>query len=82
MPAFRKLSQAMPLIRELGRVGEEHGRSVAQVALNWLARQAAVLPIPGAKNGQQAADNARAIDFELGVEQVEKLDELSQPWIR
>ena len=54
----------------------------AQVALNWLARQAAVLPIPGAKNGQQAADNAGAIDFELAVEQVEKLNELSQPWIR
>ncbi len=82
MPAFRNLARAMPLIQELGRVGEEHGRSVAQVALNWLARQAAVLPIPGAKNGQQAADNARAIDFELAVEQVEKLDELSQPWIR
>jgi len=29
-----------------------------QVALRWLIENESVLPIPGAKNGKQAADNA------------------------
>jgi aryl-alcohol dehydrogenase-like predicted oxidoreductase len=80
--AFRKLEQAMPVVEELERIGLEHDRSAAQVALNWLARQDAVLPIPGAKHGRQADDNARSIDFEISEDQAARLDAVSLQWRR
>ena len=50
----------MALLRE---IGERYGKSPAQVALRWLIENETVLPIPGAKNGRQAADNAGALSF-------------------
>ena len=81
MSAYRKLEDVMPVIEELERIGLSHDRSPAQVALNWLARQQNVLPIPGAKNAQQARDNARSIDFEISEQEAERLDRASQPWL-
>jgi aryl-alcohol dehydrogenase-like predicted oxidoreductase len=71
----------MPVIEDLERIGRSHDRSPAQVALNWLARQENVLPIPGAKNAQQAQDNARSIDFEISEQEAEQLDIATRPWL-
>ncbi len=82
MPAFRNLPKIVPLIDELERIGREHDRSAAQVAVNWLARQDAVVPIPGAKSARQARDNAGSIDFEIDDREAARLDDRSQPWRR
>ncbi len=82
MGAFRNLEQVMPVVEELEKIGREHDRSAAQVALNWLARQDGVLPIPGAKDAHQATENARSIDFEIGDEEAARLDQVSQRWRR
>ncbi len=82
MGAFRKLEQVMPVVEELEKIGREHDRSAAQVALNWLARQDGVLPIPGAKDAHQATENARSIDFEIGDDEAARLDQVSQRWRR
>ena len=42
-----------------------YDKSSAQVALRWLIEREGVVPIPGAKNGQQASDNAGALTFSL-----------------
>ena len=81
MSAYRKLESVMPVIEDLERIGRSYDRSPAQVALNWLARQENVLPIPGAKNAQQAQDNARSIDFEISDEEAEQLDIATRPWL-
>jgi len=81
MSAYRKLESVMPVIEDLERIGRSHDRSPAQVALNWLARQENVLPIPGAKNAQQAQDNARSIDFEISEQEAEQLDIATRPWL-
>jgi aryl-alcohol dehydrogenase-like predicted oxidoreductase len=81
MSAYRKLEAVMPVIEELESIGAPYERSPAQVALNWLARQANVLPIPGAKNAQQAQDNARSIDFEISEQEAARLDSASRPWL-
>ncbi len=78
MGAFRRLEQIGPLLDELEAIGREHARSAAQVALNWLVRHDAVLAIPGAKNSQQATDNARAIDFEISDGEAARLHEASR----
>jgi len=46
--------------------------SPAQVALNWLLCNG-VVPIPGAKNAQQASDNAGAIGWRLTDSEVEEV---------
>lgn len=49
----------------LGEIGKRHRKTPGQVALRWLIQQPGVLPIPGAKNGTQAAQNAGALTFTL-----------------
>jgi len=85
MPIFRagQLGQLAPLLDALREIGAEHGgRTPSQVALNWLARQPAVLPIPGAKSAEQARQNAESTLFTLTPEQAERLDQLSMPFRR
>jgi aryl-alcohol dehydrogenase-like predicted oxidoreductase len=60
MPNFRgkALEAVEPVVNLLREIGDRYGKSPAQVALRWLVENECVLPIPGAKNGRQAADNA------------------------
>jgi len=66
-----------PLLKLMTEIGQEHGgKSKAQVALNWCIRKG-TLPIPGAKNAEQAEENAGALGWKLTEEEVAKLDEES-----
>ena len=67
----------LALLRE---IGERYGKSPAQVALRWLIEDETVLPIPGAKNGRQAADNAAALSFRLSADEVAALDRATRAW--
>lgn len=67
-----------PLIKQMTLIGQDHGgKSNSQVALNWVICKGA-LPIPGAKNADQAMENAGALGWRLTEEEVAKLDELSE----
>jgi aryl-alcohol dehydrogenase-like predicted oxidoreductase len=58
----------------LRSVGEAHGeRTPSQVALAWLIAKGAV-PIPGAKNRDQARQNAGALGWRLTSEELGRLD--------
>jgi diketogulonate reductase-like aldo/keto reductase len=52
------------------------------VALRWLIEKASVLPIPGAKNGRQAASNAEALSFSLVGAEIEALAQATAAWWR
>jgi len=66
-----------PLLKLMTEIGQEHGgKSKTQVALNWCTCKGA-MPIPGAKNGDQAEENAGALGWKLTEEEVEKLDAAS-----
>jgi len=68
-----------PLLAELRRIGDRYGaKTPAQVALNWVMCKGAV-PIPGAKNKQQAEQNAGALGWRLSPEDVQALDHVSKP---
>jgi aryl-alcohol dehydrogenase-like predicted oxidoreductase len=76
-----RLEALLPLLEAMDQIGHAHGgKSAAQVALNWLARQPNVFPIPGAKNARQARENAAAIDWTMSAEEAQRLDELSAPF--
>jgi aryl-alcohol dehydrogenase-like predicted oxidoreductase len=72
-----KLQRAQPLIKLLKETGAIHGKTPAQVALNWTICKGTV-PIPGAKNAKQAADNLGAMGWRLTPEEVASLDEASK----
>jgi aryl-alcohol dehydrogenase-like predicted oxidoreductase len=60
------------IVAELHRVGADR-HTPSQVALAWLMAKGAV-PIPGAKNRQQAVENAGALQCTLTAEDVDRLD--------
>ena len=61
------------VVAELRRVGDAHERTPAQVALRWLIQKGTV-PIPGAKNADQARQNAGALGWSLGDAELAALD--------
>jgi len=73
------MAEVDPIVAELGRIGARHGgRTPAQVALNWLVCKG-VVPIPGAKTGPQAEENAGALGWRLADDEVQALDAISKP---
>jgi aryl-alcohol dehydrogenase-like predicted oxidoreductase len=84
LPSFQadNLAAAGAVVDALRAIGAAHGgKPPEQVALNWL-RARAVLPIPGARSGAQAASNAGALSFTLTDAEVEALDQASDRWKR
>jgi aryl-alcohol dehydrogenase-like predicted oxidoreductase len=75
MPAFRgkglaTLERVNGVLRDLA---ERYDKTPSQIALRWLLEQHNVLPIPGAKTGGQAAQNAGALSFALTESEVAAL---------
>jgi myo-inositol catabolism protein IolS len=76
--APKNLAEIGKLTDVLATIAKEHGRSVAQVALNWLASIPDVIPIPGAKNPAQASENVSSIDFELTRQDLNLIERASR----
>ena len=75
--AAATLQRIQPLIKLMTKIGQDHGgKSNAQVALNWCICKG-TLPIPGAKNAEQARQNAGALGWKLTPEEVVQLDKAS-----
>jgi aryl-alcohol dehydrogenase-like predicted oxidoreductase len=67
------LKKLEPVFAALQNLGEKYEKTPAQVALNWLITQGNIIPIPGAKNADQATQNAGALGWSLTSEEVENL---------
>ena len=67
------------VVDALDIVAEETGKSVAQVALNWLLQRPSVANVVmGARNEEQLRQNLGAVGWNLTASQVEILDKASQ----
>lgn len=75
---LRKIEPVLSVLRQLG---EKHGRTPAQVALNWLIAQGNVIPIAGTKTAEQVKQNAGALGWSLSTDEVQQLEEVSRPWL-
>jgi diketogulonate reductase-like aldo/keto reductase len=71
-----------PVLALLREIGEGYSKTAAQVALRWLVEKEGVLPIPGAKDGKQAAGNAGALSFSLVAAEIQALDRATTAWRR
>jgi aryl-alcohol dehydrogenase-like predicted oxidoreductase len=66
------------VVDALFEVAQETGRTVPQVALNWLLQRPTVSSVViGARNEQQLRDNLGAIGWNLAPEQIKALDAAS-----
>lgn len=70
---MQRISALLALQQEIAK---GHSKTPAQVALNWILCKGAI-PIPGAKNPRQAAENAGALGWRLAADEVEALDKAS-----
>jgi aryl-alcohol dehydrogenase-like predicted oxidoreductase len=70
--------QLFRVVDALDRVSAETGKTVPQVAINWLLRRPTVSTvILGARNEEQLRQNLAAVGWELTAEQATALDEAS-----
>ena len=63
-----------PVLKELG---EKYGKSVAQIILRW-DLQNGVVTIPKSTNEQRIVENASIFDFELSIEDMDRISALNQ----
>jgi len=67
------------IVDVLDAIAEETGKSVPQIAINWLLQRPTVSSvIIGARNEQQLRDNLGAVGWNLTGEQVARLDKASE----
>lgn len=71
---------AQRVIARLRAVAGAHGVDAAAVALAWLMAKPGVIPIAGAKTGEQATRNARALSVELTEDEIAQLDADTESW--
>ncbi len=66
------------VVDALDEVAKETGKSVPQIALNWLLQRPTVSTVViGARNEEQLRDNLGAVGWNLTADQVAKLDKAS-----
>jgi aryl-alcohol dehydrogenase-like predicted oxidoreductase len=66
------------VVDELDKVAAETGKSVPQIALNWLLQRPTVSTVViGARNEEQLRQNLGAVGWNLTAEQVKRLDDAS-----
>lgn len=87
-PGFRAakyksiMNRLQPLVKLMAEIGQDHGsKTVSQIAINWCICKG-TLPIPGAKNYQQAENNAGAKGWYLTDEEVQILDQASDDFTK
>ena len=80
-PAFNKFTpKNWAIVAELETVARELERSMAQVAVNWVANRPSVASVLiGATKLHQLQDNLGALEFEIPTELQQRLDAVSQP---
>ena len=67
------------VVDAIDEVAKETGKTVPQIALNWLLRRPSVSTvIIGARNEEQLKQNLGAVGWELSKEQIAKLDAASE----
>lgn len=74
----QNMLQAEKVVAVLSKIAKSHMCTVPQVALNWLASNSIVIPIPGAKNPSQAKENALSLDFQLSGQELSEINQVSK----
>ncbi len=79
-PRESDIKRMEPLMEVMENIADVHGKTIAQVALNWLMTQerVQVVPIPGVRSVKQANDNAGALGWNLTEEEREAINYIEE----
>jgi aryl-alcohol dehydrogenase-like predicted oxidoreductase len=72
----KQVAAAQSVVALLRETGAKHGKTPAQIAINWTICKG-TLPIPGAKDARQVEQNAGAMGWRLTVDEMAALDDES-----
>ena len=76
MTAYCPLGKGrVPGDRALGQIGEQYGRSAAQVALRWLLQKGAIV-IPKSGSREHLQSNMDLVGWELSDQDMKEIDGL------
>jgi aryl-alcohol dehydrogenase-like predicted oxidoreductase len=72
---YQRIQQALDHLRPLA---EKHGCTLGQLALAWVMAQPNTCAIAGARNAQQAAENAAAAKIKLSTQDLAEMDAIGR----
>ena len=72
---FARIQSAL---NELRPIAQAHNATLGNLALAWMLHQARVAPIVGARNADQARENARATEIQLTADEVSRIDAIGK----
>jgi aryl-alcohol dehydrogenase-like predicted oxidoreductase len=77
-PGYIDESRGFAIVDEATRIARERGRSVAEVAINWvLGKPGITSALIGARNEQQLEQNLSAAEWSLSTEEMARLEHAS-----
>jgi methylglyoxal reductase len=77
-PWFQKknLKRALGFLEKLKPIAADHGKTLAQLAINWIICQDELtVPLVGARNPEQVVENVGAADWRLTKEELKLIDQ-------
>lgn len=79
-PRESDIKRMEPLMKVMENIAAIHGKTIAQVAINWLITQerVKVVPIPGVRSVKQAKENAGALGWALTKEEREAINRMEE----
>ena len=73
-------SHNMKLVEQMGKIAENRGVTLAQLALSWLLSKGEnIVPIPGTRQIKYLKDNIAATDIVLEKKEIEQLESIFHP---
>ncbi|EMA57754.1 aldo/keto reductase [Halorubrum kocurii] len=84
LTAYSPLAEGLAAEDEtLSQIGDQYGKSAAQVAIRWLVQQDGVVTIPKTVRPDRLRENLDVFDFELTNAQMDRIHDLEGPlWFR
>ncbi len=71
----QNLKAMEPMVKTLKDISSEIGKSIVQISINWLLNHDGVIPIPGAKNRDQAIINLQSSGWRLTQDHMKRIDD-------
>ena len=74
----KNFERAQKALDQLRPIAQSHNCTLAQLSLAWLIAQPQANAIAGARNAQQAEDNAQAASVELSLDELKHIDSIGK----
>jgi diketogulonate reductase-like aldo/keto reductase len=65
------------IMKVINEIAEKHGKTPAQVTLNWLCSRKSVVAIPKASTVAHTKDNVKSVDWTLKEDEIKMIDNAS-----